>query len=147
MNDAAGAGNAGRVAVAVARQPIEIGTEFMERNQEVPGYDADMVLRLATLRHIVFLVALIPAAFVAGLAAWALLFPEPRWDAEGHLRCPLPSEQVAGSYLLLSLALVCLAVALGWLGSLGVRRRLVLILMTVPLAAIGTAIVPSHFAC
>jgi hypothetical protein len=146
MNDVAGGFLAGHV-VSRRWQPIGIGPEFMERNQEVPEYDADMVLRLATPRNIIFLVALIPAVFVAGLAAWALLFPEPQWDAEGHARCPLPSERVAGSYLLLSLAFVCLAVALGWLGPLGVQRRLVLILMTVPLAAIGTAIVPSHFAC
>ena len=112
-----------------------------------PAYDADMVQRLGITRIVVLTIALIPALFMAGLAAWALLFPEPERDAMGHPRCPLPAGQVAGSYLIYSVALVSLAVALGWLGPLGVWRRLVLVLITLPLAMLGTALVPSHLVC
>jgi hypothetical protein len=106
-----------------------------------------MVHRLGTIRIVIFLIALLPAIFMAGLAAWALLFPKPERDAMGHPLCPLPAGQVAGSYLTFSMALVSLAIALGWLGPLGVWRRLVQILTTIPLALIGTAIVPPHLVC
>ena len=101
-----------------------------------------MANRLITSRNIVFLIALVPALLAAGLAAWALLFPAPERDPEGHPLCPLPPVRVASSFLVLAVALISLAVALGWLGPLGVRRRLLLILITVPLVVIGNGLFP-----
>jgi hypothetical protein len=106
-----------------------------------------MVHRLGTIRIVIFLIALLPAIFMAGLAAWALLFPKPERDAMGHPLCPLPAGQVAGSNLFLAAALACLAIALGWFGPLGVWRRLLLILAAVPVALIGVGLTPTHLVC